>query len=211
MGAATAEILEDLGYRVDSSVVPYTSFADDGGPDFRNYSFRPYWFGSKGKLLELPLTCGFVGAVATTGPSLYPALTGRLAMKLRAPGVLARLQLLERIRLTPEGVEFPALRRLTESLLRQGCRVFVFSYHSPSLALGKTPYVRDRRDLRNVLETIERYVAYFINDVRGKPTTPKELYDLLTSRTVETDSDDWKEGNNPADLSPIEIQKIGPQ
>src|SRR3546814_6885075 len=34
VGPATAGILEALGYRIDVSVVPFTDFSDDGGPDF---------------------------------------------------------------------------------------------------------------------------------------------------------------------------------
>ena len=183
VGPATAGILEDLGYKVDISVVPRTSFADDGGPDFRAFDARPYRFGRSGELLEIPLSCGFHGLLRAWGPVLYPALSSPLGMKLHAPGFAARLGLLERIRLTPEGIDHAAHRRLTESLLAQGQRIFSLTYHSPSLEPGHTPYVRSEAELRAFLETLDRYLDYFFNELGGRPTTPMELYRALVHGT----------------------------
>lgn len=176
IGAETAQILEDLGYRVDLSVAPLTSFAGDGGPDFRMFDHRPYWFGAPKQLLEIPVTCGFSGWLAGKADSIFPALGGQTGTFLHLPGVFARLRALERIRLTPEGINFAELRRLTESLYCIGCRVFSFTYHSPSLAPGNTPYVRDRDDLEAFLQTINSYCDFFFNDMNGRPTTPIEMY-----------------------------------
>ena len=53
LGPHTAESIAALGYRIDASVVPYSAFLDDGGPDFRAYDEHPYWFDtSAGALLE---------------------------------------------------------------------------------------------------------------------------------------------------------------
>ncbi|MFQ5466708.1 MAG: polysaccharide deacetylase family protein [Kiloniellaceae bacterium] len=179
VGPATATILADLGYQVDISVVPRTEFSADGGPDFRAFGADPYWF-ADGRILEVPLSCGFAGLLAGWGPSLYPRLFGRLALALHAPGVAARLGLLERIRLTPEGIDPAAHRRLTESLLAQGTRVFSLTYHSPSLAPGHTPYVADAGDLERFLAALDRYLGYFMNELGGRPTTPSRLRAALT-------------------------------
>ena len=133
VGPATASILEDLGYEIDVSVVPRTSYTADGGPDFRDYDERPFWFGSDRDLLEIPLSCGFAGTLTSLGPSAHPLLTSPLGMALHVPGVFARLRLIERITLTPEGIDHAAHRRLTRSLLKHGCKIFCFTYHSPSL------------------------------------------------------------------------------
>lgn len=139
VGPATAALLEDLGYEVDASVVPYTSFAPSCGPDFSGFGFRPYWFGAGRRLLELPLTVGFAGLCRSWGQPVFPVLSAPWGMKLHVPGIAARLGLLERIRLTPEGVDPAAQRRLTRSLLAQGARVFSLTYHSPSLQPGHRP------------------------------------------------------------------------
>ena len=179
VGPGTAQILEDLGYLIDVSVVPFTSFAGDGGPDFSAEPFYPSWFGSDGRLLEIPLSCGFAGLLRGLGPGIFPRVSGPRGMRLRLPGILARSGLLERVRLTPEGVDLEANLRLTRSLYEQGCRVFSFTYHSPSLVPGMTPYVRTANQLQEFLRAMDRFFSFFMRELGGRPSEPLEVYDLL--------------------------------
>lgn len=179
VGPATAEILEDLGYLIDVSVVPFTSFGEDGGPDFSQMGFQPAWFGRAGDLLEIPLSCGFYGAARSLGPVMFPMLSSPTCVRLRMPGVLARSGLLERIRLTPEGVDLAANIRLARSLYQQGARVFTLTYHSPSLVPGMTPYVSTQNDLSVFLDTLDRFFDFFAEALGGQPSTPQEVYQLL--------------------------------
>lgn len=179
VGPATAAILRELGYLIDVSVVPYTSFADDGGPDFSRAGFHPVWFGEGGDLLEIPLSCGFCGMLRSLGPALFPAVSGAAAMRLRLPGILARSGLLERIRLTPEGIDLAANIRLTRSLYEQGSRIFTFTYHSPSLVPGMTPYVTSENELASFLQTMDRYFTFFREELGGRPSDPLEVHGLL--------------------------------
>ena len=176
LGRATGRILNDLGYLVDTSIVPHTDFGADGGPCFTGFDNRPFWTGAEPRLLEIPQSAGFAGLLTAQGPALFPSLISPLGMRLYAPAFAARLRLLERIRLTPEGIDFAALCRLTASLLRQGVRVFTLTYHSPTLQPGGTPYVRDQADLRAFLGTLDRYLAYFLKNLGGRPATPLEIY-----------------------------------
>ena len=178
LGPNTAEILKALGYRIDVSVVPYTSFADDGGPDFTAFDTRPYWHGGTPGLLEVPLTCGFHGLLRDRGRALYPSLASALGLRLHLPGVFARSGLLERIRLTPEGTSFAEQRRITRSLLERGCRLFSYSYHSPSLAAGNTPYVRNDSELSAFLDRMRAYFEFFMTEIGGRPARVSELYEL---------------------------------
>ena len=180
IGPSTAGILEELGYRIDVSIVPFTSFAGDGGPDFSAYGYHPSWFGAGGKLLEIPLSCGFCGVARALGPAVFPCVSGTVGMRIRLPGVLARLGLLERIRLTPEGIDLAANIRLARSMYDQGCRVFSFTYHSPSLIPGMTPYVRSWQDLSEFLDTMDRFFTFFTSELGGRPSEPQEVYDLLS-------------------------------
>jgi hypothetical protein len=181
VGEEIAEILEMLGYEIDSSVLSGIDLRRRHGPDFRRALDRPYWFGRAGRLLEIPVTCGFLGLLSrsagsrTIGVDLYNRLRYPLLTRLHAPGVFARLRLLEQIPLSPEGVEFADLRRLTRTLLSRGHRVFVLSYHSSSLLPGSTQYVRSQSELSSFLRTIEQYLELFLGEIGGVAMTPSEL------------------------------------
>ena len=73
----------------------------------------------------------------------------------RAPalrGALSHIGLLERIPLTPEGVTADEARRGIDIALDDGLPLLVFSFHSPSLAPGYSPYVRNENDLDQFYE-----------------------------------------------------------
>lgn len=175
VGPATAGILAELGYEIDVSVVPGTDLTCKFGPNFSHCRASPYWFGADPALLEIPLSIGYTGLLADTGYVAYTLTMNERLKALHVPGILARLGLVERITLTPEGISFEELRRLTRALLRKGHRVFNFTYHSPSLAPGNTPYVRSEADLRAFLQRIERYLRFFITEIGGRAATPFEV------------------------------------
>lgn len=174
-GPNTAALLAELGYEVDASVVPHTSFTADDGPDFRGRPDRPHWLGDNGRLLELPLSVGFVGRLAARGPALFPALADARWRRARLPGIAARCGLVERIRLSPEGTSLADLRRLTRAMLERGHRIFSFCYHSPSLAVGHTPYVQSQHDLDTFMATCEGYFRFFAEELGGRFTTPTAI------------------------------------
>jgi hypothetical protein len=182
VGPMTARILADLGYEIDVSVVPGTDLTYKQGPNFSHCHAGPYWFGKDPPLLEIPLSIGYTGFLADTGAVAYTLTMNERLKALHVPGVLARLHLVERITLTPEGVSFKEQRRLTRALLRRGHRVFSFTYHSPSLKPGNTPYVRNQADLRGFLTRIEQYLDFFTGEVGGRAATPFEIKALAQHR-----------------------------
>jgi hypothetical protein len=97
------------------------------------------------------------------------------------PGLFARLGLCERIRLTPEGASFAELKRLTDTLIWAGTHFFVFSYHSPSVVPGNTPYVQNEAQLQGFLRVIEEYCEYFFGVCGGAPGTPQQLHATCTA------------------------------
>jgi hypothetical protein len=166
IGPATFKTLMDLSYRIDVSVVPYTDFSHQHGPDFRRYGPRPFRVGPT--LVELPLSVGFVGRLAQLGTALYPVLSHPLSMPLHLPGIAARLGLLERIRLSPEGHSLEDMKRLTRAALAQGQRFFMLTYHSSSLLPGATRYVRDPADRQAFLSTLDGYIRFFLHNCGGR-------------------------------------------
>lgn len=169
LGPHTAESIASLGYMIDASVVPYTSFAEDGGPDFEAYDAHPYWFtAGQRSLLELPVTTGYAGWLRQFGPHLYKHAQSRLGRIARMGGILAYSRALERIRLSPEVATEEEMRRLTSSLLATGCKVFSLTYHSPSMVPGHTPYIRNQDDLFRFIASVEKYCTWFREFVGGQ-------------------------------------------
>lgn len=180
LGPQTSATLAKLGYQVDASIVPYTSFADDSGPDFSAFSEEPFWFGDPAApLLELPVTTGFYGMLRRFGPDLYPRLAAPALRHLRPAGIAARLGILERIRVTPEGGNANDMSRIAAALVRSGCQIITLTYHSPSIVPGNTPYVRSPEQLEKFLSSIERFCQYFKQELGGVFMSVSRVYEEL--------------------------------
>src|SRR5439155_11528481 len=107
-------------------------------------------------------------------------LLSRPGLRLaHGPGYFARLGLLERITLSPEGISLEEMKRLTRRLMIRGNRVFSFNYHSSSLLPGYTPYVRTIGDRDRFLGKIESYLEMFFSELGGVAMTPSEFRALV--------------------------------
>jgi hypothetical protein len=175
IGPHTSALLEELGFEVDFSVCPPFDYSAEGGPDFSGFGCETYWFGQKRRLLGIPLTGAYVGWVRGGAHALYLAATSSPGRTLHAPGLLARTRALDRLRLSPEGFTPRHHRRLTEHLLALGVRTFVWSFHTPSLEPGHTPYVTSEAELREFLDRFTAYFEWFVNEIGGVTRTPLEL------------------------------------
>ena len=175
IGPHSSGMLQELGYDVDCSPSPAYDFTGDGGPDYSRCDAMPYWFGTSRRLLCLPTTGAFVGVAGGLAPAMWRTATSGLASKLRVPGVLSRLGVMSRIRLSPEGFDLHALVRLTKFLWTRGQRVFALSYHSSTLRPGCTHYVRTVAERAAFLGVMNDYFSWFVRDLGGQPTTPLSL------------------------------------
>jgi hypothetical protein len=173
-GSATLRILEDLGYQIDCSVLPGLN-RTHGAPDYSGGIAQPYWLNEDRSILEIPVTVGTVGMAKKYRDAIYRKISSPVGLRLRIPAVAARLGIVERIRLTPEGNTVEECKRLTRAMYQDGSRVFVVSYHSPSLEPGHTPYVRDRQELAAFLRWLNDYFEFFLTEIGGVPSTPSEI------------------------------------
>ena len=178
-GPATAGILAGLGYTVDTSMVAQSRFTGDGGPDYTAITPGAHWLADQPGLLELPTTAGFAGVARRAGPRLFDRMDGTWGRKLKLPGVLARGRVLERIRLTPEGTTLTEMRRLTDALLDDGCRVFCLAYHSSSLLPGGSPYARTQLEVDELVARLDGYCRYFLGALGGVAVSPLALRERL--------------------------------
>lgn len=184
-GPSTPKILKTLGYEIDLSIVPHTDFTDVEGVDFSRFVNAPVWLGDDLDLLAVPLTRGFAGLLSRLGPRVFQSIDSELGNKLHLPGLLARSGLLERITLTPEGISFEEMKRLTVKMMSRGRNNFCLTYHSSTLMPGGSPYVTTSEDRARFIATIEQYLKFFFEECGGQASTPELLRaQALHSRSI---------------------------
>lgn len=145
LGPDTASMLAELGFRCDTSVRSGFDYRAGHGPDYRRAPLHPWWVRTQhGAVLEMPVTTVFGGLLGRSGRGVYH----RIARGgTHAGAALARLGLVERIALTPEGIPAERACKAIDIAINLRLPVLNFSFHSPSLQPGNTPYVRSAADL----------------------------------------------------------------
>lgn len=137
LGTETMRHLAEAGYQLDTSVRPLFDYSSEHGPNYLDCPSWP-WKTPEG-IFELPLTTAWTGHLRR-----FPAL--HHSPSLRGP--LARTAMLARVPLTPEGTTGAQAVDAIKTLHADGLDIFSLSFHSPTLAIGHTPYVRSAEDLR---------------------------------------------------------------
>lgn len=176
LGPNTASILSDHGIAIDTSVRSRFDYSAGGGPNYRDHPVVPWWVDRERGLMELPLTTVYWGLLRQFGPWLYPKMWR--VPQLR--GLLARIGMLERIPLTPEGVTLEEAIRGIDIAIDEDLPLLVFSFHSPSLAPGFTPYVRSESDLDAFYDWWRAVFAY----LQRRQVAPTSVGGLMQSVTL---------------------------
>jgi len=169
LDAVGARILADLGYAVDSSVIPFTDYSAQCGPNFDAAPCAPYWIDDEdltrpaesGRLLEVPVTVGYNRRNFESAHSLRRrAMASALCRRLRVVGILDRLGLSRRIKLSPEQADAASMTRLIDVSIQRGAECLVLMFHSSSLVPGFSPYVRDGKALQRFQDRLAAVFEY---------------------------------------------------
>jgi len=188
IGPNSYAILEQLGYEVDLSPMPGFDYRHDGGPDYSWHSPHPSWVGPSKHLLTIPNTSALLGFLPEHNLRLLSGTVMDSRLKaLHLPAVASRLGLVERMALSPEGYTLDDMCRLTRSLYLAGQRLFTLRLHSPSVAPGHSPYVRDETDRRTMLSAIGRYYDFFRRELGGSATDPLAVRRSMLAETSPTE------------------------
>lgn len=179
LGRHTAALIERAGITVDTSVAPRTSMLDEGGPDYLDVDYRPFWFGRERTLLELPLGRAIVGWGGEVGSRLYRHFT-RSQPRQPIAAMLARLGCAERVTLSPEGNDRAAAIRLVRGLVARGQTILPLSFHSSSIAPGRNPYVKTRADLHRFYDELSAMLCCLADQFGARFVTAPEIPAHLT-------------------------------
>lgn len=173
IGINTSTIMQKLGFDIDLSVCTAFDYSEDGGPDFTLNHPEPFWIDKQQELLSIPLSGSFVGIAGNLSKYFYN-LAGQLNF-LKARAILARLGIVDRLMLSPEGYTTNEHIKLTQFLFNQGVRTFTWNFHSPTVVPGMTPYTHSKDDLTQFLDSFHLFFDFFFNKLNGIATTPSQL------------------------------------
>jgi hypothetical protein len=178
-GSTTASALEALNFSVDVSINPQMDFTAQGGPSFEAFDTRPFLFGRRRRLLEIPCSTDYAGVAGPFSPRLHRMISHPALKPMRAVGVMSRLHIVNKIMLSPEDSTLAEMKMLTSALLRKGVRTFSLTMHSPSVEPGCTPYVRTAEELSAFLDRISAYCDFFFGDISGTSSTPEAFFESI--------------------------------
>lgn len=187
LDAAGFRLLAEAGYRVDSSVIPFSDFSGGAGPDFRAAPWTPYWPdasdlcrpGERGALVEIPVAVGYSRPDFRRADRLRQWAGQSPWRHLRAVGVVDRLGWARRIKLSPEQATGAEMVQLVEALRQQQAPVAVLMFHSSSLVPGLSPYVPSEARLERFFSDLATLLEHCISRRGDQPATLEELADFV--------------------------------
>jgi hypothetical protein len=169
LGTFAATVLAEMGYLVDSSVIPFTNYSGQAGPDYSAADWKPYRVSPAnllaadpaGRLLELPVSVGFNSNDFQRTWSRHRRFATGLPRHLKLNGVLDRLRIGQRIKLSPEQASTGEMQTLIRRSLRQGAECLVLMFHSSSLVEGLSPYVSDSERFEQFRQRLTEILTYW--------------------------------------------------
>jgi hypothetical protein len=165
---------------VDCSVLPFTTWADDGAPDYRHRTPTPVRVNHPaGPVWELPLSFGF-----TRKPFPFWAKVCRFAdsgfgRALRLTGVFDRLGVVSRAWLNFENPLGERMLRFLHVLRADPPPFVSFTLHSSSLLPGGSPYCPTDEDVKKLLTNLETVLTAVAGWPEFAPATMTEIAHTL--------------------------------
>lgn len=180
MDGRSLRILEENGYKVDSSVTPSYSWLDIGGPTFVAAKLDPYYPDyynlcrpGKSTILEVPVSIKFRPEIPTLFKKIY----------FRSPNIvrtaLKKLGIVYPVWLEPTFTDLKDLISLTRRLKAKGFKVLHMMLHSSSLLAGGSPMSATSEKTEDIFLNLEKFFA-FIKDNSHMSVTFSQLFNNLS-------------------------------
>jgi hypothetical protein len=197
-----ALILQELGYRADSSVIPFTDYSAEGGPNFEDSPTTPFVLGSEPDSIdadrtnrgqgvcEIPVSVGFSRTNFERCHSLRKLAQKPWLSNCRMVGILDRLNIARRIKFSPEQADARRMCQLASAFHRRRAPAVVMMLHSSSLAPGFSPYVRDADALERLYQDLEQTFAHCLDQLGMQSNTLTEFADQFTGDLQRQQVDD---------------------
>ena len=123
-----ADSLYRLGYIIDTSITPYTDWTKFHGSDFSDISNEPFaycdGFEKRGRspygLIEVPVTIDYLQEHTALNRRIRKLLANRLVKRSRLAGILYRLNIHNKVMLSPEVFGSAEMITLTKVMMERG-------------------------------------------------------------------------------------------
>jgi hypothetical protein len=163
-----ARHLCELGYKIDTSIIPYTNWTREHGPDFSDVSPRPFKFSfddickavADGPLVEVPATVGFLQSNFSLCSGILKLLTKKPLSRIPLQGIFYKLNILNQVWLSPEVADTQSMVRLARRMMTNNYPVINLFFHSPSLKYGLSPFVRTKSEEATFLQRIREFLSF---------------------------------------------------
>jgi len=167
-----AKNLIKLNYDIDSSITPFLDWSKFYGPNFSMiHQLDPFILISNEnskdlssyKIIEVPLTVGYTQKNFNLINKIYNILKKKPIKYFKIIGILSKLHMMNKVRLTPEGYNFSEIKNLLDNLKRKEVKFYNISFHSNSLLPGCTPFVNSKNELNDFFKRLENIIIYLKN------------------------------------------------
>lgn len=189
--ASSVGPLVQLGYTVDSSVLPAYDYSKSHGPDFRaldRFPSRLQCEHGGHSIFEFPITTGFTRSkFYGLRQQLRRCVETPLGRATKLASISNRLGLSRHVKLSPEGTTLRELQGLVRSSVVSGVQHLVLMLHSTSLLPGFSPYAKDGAAVEALYERMERIFGYATKSFDCEGSTLSDLpkrIDTLAIRTI---------------------------
>lgn len=174
--AEVATHLHKLGYKVDTSITPFTNWKNEYGPDFSNIFPQPFVLN---QLLEIPISVGFIQNDFKRCNLLYNGLKKNpFTRYMHFLGILSRIGILNKVSLSPEFSTAMDMIKLTNILRKKGFCYVNMEFHSTSLIHGASPYNKMLSDKQQIIHRLKEFLI-FARDTGIESITLSETLNLL--------------------------------
>ena len=185
-GGAIHEFLQENGFLADASVCPFSTWSDDGAPDYRHRGLEPVRLPPRSPgqspLWEIPLTLAFTRRPFQLWSTWYDLVERSWMHKLRLIGIGERLGIVRKVWLNFESPLGEGMELLLERINAIDLPAICFTVHSSSLMAGGNSFTRTESDAARLFDRIEKVFAFLQKKTGFQPATVTEVALRLEER-----------------------------
>jgi hypothetical protein len=178
-GGVVHDFLREKGFLADASVLPYTTWSDDGAPDYRWRDLlpvrRPPRCPSEQALWEIPLTLGFTRRPFAFWSRCYDWIAKTPLRHLRLIGLAEKARLVRKVWLSFEDPLGRCLLPFLQMLRRAKLPCVCFTLHSSSLMAGGNAYTPTRAAEARLFADVDEVLGVVAGWEDFRPATVTEV------------------------------------